>query len=118
MAGKILLVEDDVITRATIADLLRSAGYEVTEASDGAQAIELFATQSFDLIITDLVMPHINGFKLIARVRSVSRDTPAVLITAFLSAASGKAILGGSAEFVGKPIEPAVLLATVKHLVS
>lgn len=116
MAEKILLVEDESITRASLADLLRQEGYEVEEARDGAQGVEVFEKRRFDLVITDLVMPQLNGFKLIARVQSISPHTPIILITAYLSTISGKAILQGSAEFIGKPIEPDIVLATVRHL--
>ncbi|MGH7826942.1 MAG: response regulator [Candidatus Binatia bacterium] len=117
MAGEnILLVEDESITRANIADTLRVDGYQVTEAGDGAQAVELFENQRFDLIITDLVMPQMNGFKLIQSVRSISPETPVILVTAYLSMHSAKTILQGSAEFIGKPVDPEVLLATVRQL--
>jgi DNA-binding NtrC family response regulator len=114
--ARLLVVEDESITRAAIGEFLRREGYLVEEARDGAQAVELFADQRFDLVITDLVMPKLNGFKLIARVHSISPATPVILITAYLSRDSGKAILAGTAEFIGKPVELDVLLATVKHL--
>lgn len=118
MGEKILLVEDESITRASIADHLRSDGYEVAEAPDGAEAAELFGSRHFDLVITDLVMPKMNGFKLITAVHSMSPHTPIVLITAYLSLVSGKAILGGLAELVAKPIDSDVLLTTVKHFLT
>jgi DNA-binding response OmpR family regulator len=113
---RILLVEDESITRKSLADFLRAEGYDVYEASDGARAVELFENRHFDLVITDLVMPQLNGFKLIAKVHSISRRTPIILITAYLSAQSGKALLQGEAELIGKPIEPDLLLAAVQHL--
>jgi CheY-like chemotaxis protein len=113
---KILLVEDESITRANLADLLRKENYHVEEARNGAEASELFERRPFDLVITDLVMPEMNGFKLIARVRSKSPEIPIILITAYLSAHSGKAVIQGQAELITKPIEPEVLLSTVKHL--
>jgi CheY-like chemotaxis protein len=114
--ARILLVEDESITRAYLADILRNDGYEVHEAQNGAEALELFESQHFDLVITDLVMPQLNGFKLTARVRSVSPRTPIILVTAYLSDHAGKTIVEGEAEFIGKPIEPEVLLATIHHL--
>jgi CheY-like chemotaxis protein len=117
MSGeKILLVEDESITRASLADLLRKESYDVEEARNGAEASDLFEMRRFDLVVTDLVMPEMNGFKLIARVRSKSPETPVILITAYLSPQSGKAVLQGQAELITKPIEPDVLLSTVKHL--
>ncbi|MGH7825212.1 MAG: response regulator [Candidatus Binatia bacterium] len=115
-AARILLVEDESITRASIADFLRKEGFDVDEARDGAQAMEFFEKRHFDVVITDFVMPQLNGLKLIARVHSMSPGTPIILITAYLSRDSGKAILQETAEFIGKPIEPNVLLATVHDL--
>jgi two-component system cell cycle response regulator CpdR len=116
MAPRILLVEDESITRAYLADVLRNDGYEVKEARDGAEGVALFEHEHFDVVITDLVMPQLNGFKLTARVRSISPETPVILVTAYLSGQSGKVIVEGEAEFIGKPIEPEILLATLKHL--
>jgi CheY-like chemotaxis protein len=116
MAARILLVEDESIIRMNLADVLRSEGYEVEEARDGSHAVQLFVSQYFDLVITDLVMPGLDGFKLIGRVRSISPGIPVILITAYLSRQAGKAILQGSSEFVAKPIQPDELLTAVKHL--
>jgi CheY-like chemotaxis protein len=116
MEAKILLVEDESIARANIADVLRGEGYEVEEARDGAQAVKLFGAQRFDLVITDLVIPQLDGFKLIARVRSMSPGIPVILITAYLSKEVGKALLEGSSEFIPKPIQTDMLRTSVKHL--
>jgi CheY-like chemotaxis protein len=116
VAARVLLVEDESITRAHLADMLRKEGYEVREARDGAEGVALFESERFDVVVTDLVMPRMNGFKLAARVRSVSPHTPVVLVSAYLSRQSGKVILGGEAEFIGKPVEPNVLRATIQHL--
>jgi CheY-like chemotaxis protein len=115
---RILLVEDESITRAYIADVLRTDGYEVEEARDGAQAVELFAQRQFDLVITDFIMPQMDGLKLISRVHSMSPHTPIILVTAYLSTTVGKTILQQSAELIGKPVEPYVLLGTVKNLLA
>jgi CheY-like chemotaxis protein len=116
MAARILLVEDESIVRMNLGDVLRNEGYEIEEARDGAQAVELFQNRQFDLVITDLVMPELDGFKLIARVRSISPGIPVVLITAYLSRQAGKAILQGSSVFIAKPIQLDELTAAVKHL--
>jgi DNA-binding response OmpR family regulator len=116
MTPRILLVEDESITRAYLAEMLRSDGYQVREARDGAEGLALFGTEDFDVVITDLVMPRLDGFKLTRRVRSVAPKTPVIFITAYLSGEAGKAILEGEAELIGKPIEPAILLGTVGHV--
>lgn len=118
MSAKILLVEDESIIRMNLADVLRNGGYEVEEARDGTQAVKLFESRNFDLVVTDLVMPELNGFKLIARVRSISPSIPVILITGYLARQAGLAILQGSSEFLAKPIQPEALLTSVKSLLA
>jgi CheY-like chemotaxis protein len=59
MAANILVVEDDSSNRGLICKLLGKDGYQIVEASDGAQALKLLCTQRFDLVITDFVMPKV-----------------------------------------------------------
>lgn len=112
----ILLVEDDSITRASICELLRSEGYRVTEAKDGAEALGLLKRECFDLVISDFVLPKVHGFKLVELLQSTSSGTPVIVMSGYLSQESGATILEGWAEFMEKPIEPDVLLAAVRHL--
>jgi CheY-like chemotaxis protein len=65
----ILLVEDEAISRYALAQILRSRGQEVMEAKDGIEALALLDEHTFDLIITDLVMPGLDGFGLVFRIR-------------------------------------------------
>ena len=112
----ILLVENEVIARYAFADALRREGHQVIEAEDGAQALSLFEKSHFDLVITDLIMPRINGFELIAQIRRKSPQMPILLISAYLSEEGGRIISDGSAEFLHKPVDSADLIAAVKRL--
>jgi CheY-like chemotaxis protein len=112
----ILLVEDEAITRNAFADALRSEGQEVIEAADGVQALSLLDNCHVDLVITDLVMPKLNGCELIAQIRSKQPHIPLLLISAYVSQGGGKIIFDGSAEFMQKPIDPPDLIATVQRL--
>jgi CheY-like chemotaxis protein len=116
MAAKILLAEDEILTRKQISEDLRQEGYEVVEASNGAQALELLNRSRYDLVITDFVMPQMDGFKLMDRVRSRSPKTPVILMSAYLSVDLGNTILQGMAEFMAKPVVPEVLLPRVERL--
>lgn len=117
MTARILIVEDESITRANIAEFLRKEGYDVDEARDGAQAVDLCDIRRFDLVITDFLMPaHLNGLELVGRIRLIFPQVPVILVSAYLSSTMAKALLQRPAEFVAKPIELDVLLATVKHL--
>jgi two-component system cell cycle response regulator CpdR len=79
----ILLVEDEGIPRYAFAKLLRFHSHEVMEARDGVEALTLLDKYAFDLIITDLVMPRLDGFALIAQVRETSPNLPIVLISGY-----------------------------------
>jgi CheY-like chemotaxis protein len=113
----ILLVEDEAITRNAFADALRSEGQEVVEAADGVQALSLLDNCHVDLVITDLVIPKLNGFLLVAQIRARRPRMPVLLISAYLSQDSGRIISDGSAEFMHKPIDPPDLIAAVQRLI-
>jgi DNA-binding NtrC family response regulator len=116
MAARILIVEDDSIIRATTCELLRKAGYEVEEANDGLQALELLKNQSFDLVITDFAMRRVDGLTLVEQIHSHSPELPMILITGYISKSTAKALLKGRAEFIRKPVHFEELLSTVKRL--
>jgi CheY-like chemotaxis protein len=112
----ILLVEDEAITRNAFADALRREGQQVVEAANGIQALSFLDEWHFDLVIADLVMPGLNGFELVAQIRSKWPRMPILLISAYLSQEGGKIISDGSAEFIHKPIDPPNLITTVQRL--
>jgi len=116
MPRTILIVEDDFIIRATTADLLRKEGYEVQEAADGLQALELLENRTFDLVITDFAMRRVDGLTLVERIHSHSPEVPMILITGYTSVSTGKALLKGRAEFLRKPIRFQDLSDTVRRL--
>ncbi len=64
---KLLLVEDDRIVRITVRDALDDAGYAVTECSDGATAARLLATEPFDILVSDIRLPGMDGIALFRR---------------------------------------------------
>jgi DNA-binding response OmpR family regulator len=111
----ILLVEDEAITRNAFADALRNESHEVIQAADGDQALFLLCKYHVDLIITDVVMPRLNGFDLIGKIRAVCPDVPILIISAYASQYSEK-ILDKKAKFLKKPIDPPELIAAVQRL--
>jgi CheY-like chemotaxis protein len=117
MAQKILLVEDENLTRKTLGQFLRDEGYEVVEASDGADALDVLVTQRFDLVITDFVLPHVDGLRLTDAINETWPDIPVVLVTGYLSVPAGKALLHDKAEVVSKPIKFDDFLATVQRMI-
>ena len=87
MLQKILLVDDNAETRDVLEEALLSQGYEVTTASNGQEALQLFRATPTDLLITDLNMPGIDGWQLCADFRRVS-TAPILVVTGSIGAGS------------------------------
>jgi two-component system chemotaxis sensor kinase CheA len=79
--------DDSFTTRELIRSILQSAGYDVTIAVDGADALDKLRAQPYDLVVSDVEMPRVDGFQLTARLRSelALHDLPVVLITSLAS---------------------------------
>jgi DNA-binding NtrC family response regulator len=112
----ILLVEDDAITRTHFADALRNYGYDVMEAGDGVQGLAILAVNQCDLVITDMVLPKMNGLILIDRIQAKWPHTPVIMISGYLSQAAGNKIFDGKVDCLEKPIRPSALVALVQRL--
>ncbi len=82
-AGSILLVEDEDPVRLFSARALRSKGYVVTEARTGAAALEILAESEFDLLVTDMMMPEVDGATLIRAAREATPDLPIICISGY-----------------------------------
>ena len=85
---KILVVDDERGLREVLSIMLKRAGYAVTEASDGEEAIGQINKEIFDLVITDLRMPKADGMAVLKAVKSSSPETVVLVITAFATADS------------------------------
>jgi CheY-like chemotaxis protein len=82
-AGKrILLVEDERVTRELIKELLVQDRHIVVEANNGAEAYALFAKGRYDLVMTDFLMPFVNGDELASRIRQLQPEQPILMMTA------------------------------------
>jgi len=85
LPAKILVADDDEGVRVGLVANLELEGYEVAEARDGAEAIRLIRANSYDLIVSDVVMPSATGVEVLTAVRGQHLDTPFILISAFVS---------------------------------
>lgn len=102
---KILVVEDDINLRKVIAKFLIQQGYEVSEAENGQAAITLFEHTPFNLLITDIMMPTMDGLTLTSQIRSRAANLPILMLTAledYQSRESG--YLCGTDDYMVKPI--------------
>ena len=110
----ILLVDDEPSIRLAIGDALIRAGHRVARAKDGVQASDLCAAQVFDLVITDVSMPDMDGMALLQKVRAMSPSTDVVIMTAFSSVPGVvRAFKLGADDYLTKPFTEAEILARV-----
>ena len=77
----ILLVEDEELLRAGVQEVLEIQGYTVITAPDGEQALACLAAQTIDLIITDLVMPKMDGVDFVKQLRKIKPDLPVIVVS-------------------------------------
>ena len=114
--GHVLVVDDDDQMRRVCARVLSHEGWEITQASHGKAAIAavLAATEPFDVVVSDVHMPEIDGFQLVDAVRKHDDDLPVLLMTGDPSLDGAvRAIDTGAVSYMSKPFEPETLLAAV-----
>src|SRR5262249_12036341 len=110
----ILVAEDDDLTRELLVKVLRRDGYQVVEAADGADAMSLLRSRSFDLVLSDIQMARVSGMELLEQIQEMNREIPVVLITAYAEpGAAMDAIAGGGAVYLAKPVDVVALRTTV-----
>ena len=117
--GRVLLVEDEEILRTLAARVLREEGYEVLEASTGAEALALASdpARPLGLVITDLAMPRMGGRELRERLLDVSPDLPVLFISGYNTEdAVLRDLLAGGDAFLQKPFRPSELADRVREL--
>ena len=114
---KVLLVEDEVVLRATVTEILELNDFEVMAAESGEMALKILATYIPDIIVSDVLMPGMSGFELILKVKKVLdlENIPFI----FLSAIAGheeheEALKLGACDFVTKPFRVANLITIIE----
>ena len=116
---RILIAEDEKLFRIMLSDFIEQFDYEVVAAEDGAMAWDLFNKSEFDLVITDINMPNMNGIELLKRVRSVKPDLPLIVITGVsLESVHTSAKDYGASDLLIKPFKMKDLLGSVSRLLS
>ncbi|QXE85423.1 sigma-54 dependent transcriptional regulator [Geomonas nitrogeniifigens] len=113
---KILAVDDEPVFRFLLERQLREIGYDVVSAVDGLQALEILEQQTVDLVLSDLVMPRMDGLQLIGSVQKLHPGTPIIVITAHGSVESAvEAMRRGAYDYLEKPYDPEDLRITIRR---
>lgn len=116
MDGKILVVDDEAIQRDIVRDILEDQGCEVTTSGSGPDALELLDTHEFDVVLTDLKMPGMDGIELLQHVNARNSEIVVVVITAYGSVESAvDAMKKGAYHYLSKPLGKEELTLVVQR---
>lgn len=119
MSHRVLAVDDSASMRQMVAFTLKSAGFDVTEAEDGAVALKLAQQEKFKLVLADVNMPNMDGLTLVKNLRTLPdyKFTPLLMLTTESTPekkAEGKA--AGATGWLVKPFNPDQLIATIQRV--
>jgi CheY-like chemotaxis protein len=121
--ARVLVIDDDPTIRSLVAEILEANGHSLLQAMDGRAGLALFTKQSFDLVVTDIVMPEQEGIETIGAIRRINRGVPILAI-------SGSATIGNAGDYLRaaaalgasatlrKPFAPDDFIATVEKLLT
>lgn len=119
--GNVLVVDDSKLVRMIVTGTLKNGGYDVTDTTGGAQALELLAKGDFDVVITDLSMPGMDGFEVLAGVKRVAPHVEVIILTGTHAAdmsCAVRALRLGAHDYLAKPpSSPDAVLLTVGRAV-
>lgn len=114
---EILLVEDESTIRLSVGEALREQGHRVVEAKDGEEGMRRIAEERYDLVLTDVRMPKVDGMQLFRHVRQAAPLTDIILMTAYGDVEGAvEALKGGAADYLTKPVELDELVLRVQRL--
>lgn len=114
--GSILIIDDQEIIRTSCARILRPEGYGVKTAKSGAEGLQALDSSSFDLVVTDLKMPDIDGIEVLVRIREKWPDTEVIIMTGYGTVQTAvRAMKAGVFDYIEKPFSPEDFLALVKR---
>ena len=111
-ANRILVVDDDELARMEISRCVEQQGYTVSVAEHGAEALDMLRAQTFDLVVLDLLMPTMDGFEVLRRIKqnAALREIPVIVVTAVDdSQSAAKCIDLGAIDHLSKPVDSKLL---------
>jgi len=113
-----LVVDDDVSILRILKQLLQEKGYQVFTAGDGGKALNVIDDNEFDLIITDLMMPGVDGLEVLRKAKERSTRTQVIMITGFATLDSAiDALKFGAFDYIRKPFKLAELDVTIRNAI-
>ncbi|KAB2923095.1 MAG: sigma-54-dependent Fis family transcriptional regulator [Bacteroidetes bacterium] len=114
---KVLIIEDEKITRRSLTDILTAEGYEVHAAEEGEAGLDLFARERPAIVITDLRLPKLGGMEVLSAVLQQDPHCRVILITAFASVDTAiRSLKAGAYDYLTKPFAPEKLLSILRNI--
>ncbi|WP_369959147.1 two-component system response regulator RssB [Pseudomonas benzenivorans] len=114
-SATLLIIDDDEVVRASLAAYLEDSGFNVLQAANGLQGLEVFQREQPDLVVCDLRMPQVDGLELIRRINALGVETPVIVVSgAGVMTDAVEALRLGAADYLIKPLED---LAVLEHSV-
>ncbi len=113
----VLHVDDHVLNRRLVEDILVGSGCKAVEASSGQGALDLLDCRLFDVVLMDIDMPGINGIEVVRRLRNTTgpaRDTPVIALTSEISRTKADYLALGFNDFIAKPFKISDLMSAIK----
>ncbi|MGG1637748.1 response regulator transcription factor [Paenibacillus sp. NRS-1760] len=115
--AKILIADDDAHIRELMSLFLKNEGFEILEAKDGAEAQGIWENNQIDMVILDIMMPHVDGWELCREIRRIDSNIPLLMVTAKgESVQKVKGFQLGTDDYLTKPFDPMELVMRVKAL--
>jgi len=116
--SRILIVEDEVINQKLIANLLKSEGYDVEVASDGVIALMQITKEKFDLVLSDIAMPNLDGYQMLEYMKSNNIDIPLIFLSSHTDPEfEAKGLRLGAAEYIKKTANKKIMLETIEKVI-
>ena len=114
---RILLIEDEKISRITLNDTLKKAKYKVTACATGLEGLEAFRNNAYDVVVTDLRLPKTDGLEILKEVKKSNASLPVIIMTAYASVETAvQALKLGAYDYLTKPFSPDELLSMLKRI--
>ena len=113
---KILIIDDEKSIRNTLKEILAYEGYDVTEAQDGAEGVRLAEKDKFDIILSDIKMPKMDGIEVLEKLQEITPETPVVMISGHGNIETAvEAIRKGAFDYISKPLDLNRMLVTIRN---
>lgn len=118
-AGRILVVDDEAELRRTLARVFQRAGFAITTAGSGQEALAFLSQETFDLVYLDIRMPDMNGLEVLKAMQAQVPELPVVLFTAQPDLNSAlEALRHGAVDYLLKPLQPQKLIERTQHILA